>query len=228
MRDAIVRMFEAPYRTFDDPSPSMVESPSARRLDCEPVGARFARIVSRVSPGAFGAGAADRAASFVEAAGPFVASTDTSRVLRHILGRHRERSARASSSALEVLPPDVTRAVADLLDRMEFDDLVACVVGSRARFVAEMCIEFNHVELVPELVDELCVRADGRAGVVKIVEDLKSMYHGTWRNARDFEWIAKDPIDVRKEYLNLDDGRARADRRCAWATAAPRGGSCRG
>ena len=186
------------------PSLLTTRTSSPLRCDCHPVGAKFARIIAQVDVHAFSAGAVERASAFVDAAGPYVASTEISRVLRYILsGAGRADDDTEAVAVIEaLLPPDSAQEVVARRAYVEFRDQVAAVVGARGRFVREMCSEYNHIEL-QETFDVLESLEDLER-VTEAVEHLKAEYHSTWRNDRDFEWIAKDWPDVRMEYRALD------------------------
>ena len=188
-KEKIQAMFEAPFSTYTDFSPIR----SSVRLNCRGVGAKFARIISQVDSDAFSAGAHERALKFVDAAGPYVASTEISRVLRYIL---------KEQGTLEVLEAIMPFDIAHEVVAIEFRDLVSRVVVARGRFVREMCIEYNQIEL-QETFDVFESQYD-LDRVTEAVEHLKAEYHSIWRNNRDFEWIAKDWPDVRMEYKALD------------------------
>ena len=201
-REKIQAMFEAPFSTYEDFAP---RASNPERCNCHPFGAKFARIIAQVDVHAFSAGAVERASAFVDAAGPYVASTEISRVLRFILRGASSRGgedAEAVAVVEALLPPDMAKEVVARRANVEFRDLVAGVVGARGRFVREMCIEYNHIEL-QETFDVL-ESLDDLARVIEAVEHLKSECHSAWRNNRDFEWIAKDRPDVRMEYRALD------------------------
>jgi hypothetical protein len=147
--EKIRTMFEAPFSAYDEFSPR-ISSP--QRLRCHPVGAKFARIIAQVDASAFSAGAVDRASAFVDAAGPYVVSTEISNVMRYILsGTSRPRAgddADAVTVISTLLPMDIAHEVVKMVverrARDDFRDLVARVVRARGRFVREMCIEYNH------------------------------------------------------------------------------------
>ena len=68
----------------------------------------------------------------------------------------------------------------------------------QVRFIKEMAIEFNLVCVMDELVAEY---EDGTMTMSAILEYLKQEYHGSWKNQKDFEWIAS-MCDFTQKYID--------------------------
>jgi hypothetical protein len=87
----------------------------------------------------------------------------------------------------------------------DFETLKLKSEGLHERFIREMAIEFNQVVDADYYVE--AYRSKERT-MEEIVEALKSEYYSTWRNKKDFEWIATltDYTDeyIIDEYAKLD------------------------
>ena len=74
--------------------------------------------------------------------------------------------------------------------------------GFHERYIREMAIEFNQVGQADDYVKSL-----GESSMEEIVEEIKSSYYSSWKNEKDYEWIASlmDFTDeyVMKEYEKL-------------------------
>lgn len=72
--------------------------------------------------------------------------------------------------------------------------------ASHIRYIKEMTIEFNMIEDR----DEFLEMYNQGSSLGSILEILKERFHSTWRNEKDFAWIAKDEPDYDKEYAAID------------------------
>ncbi len=191
IKNAACALFRTPFETFMDHGPG---AGASRTISCGAVGAMFAHVLStRVEASAFGNGALERATKFVEVAGPYVASTEFKRVIDYIV---KEPTV---SLDLPMLMEDIVVEIYKRKTQLELDDLTAAIKKAHGRFIDEMSIEFNQIE-----DREGALLHDDLQDPRSAVEYLKSEYHSTWRNNRDFEWIAKDMPDFRREYAKLN------------------------
>jgi hypothetical protein len=132
--------------------------------------------------------------AFVALTGPYVASTEFKRVIDYIVKEPWVSPSLGTSLSID----DVVVQIFQFKAGLELEDLVASVQRAYGRFIDEMSIEFNQIE---EREGELLHEElhDPKSAL----EFLKSQYHSSWRNEKDFCWIAKDMIDVRREYAKL-------------------------
>jgi hypothetical protein len=72
--------------------------------------------------------------------------------------------------------------------------------ASHIRYIKEMTIEFNMIEDR----DEFLEMYNQGSSLGSILEILKERFHSTWRNEKDFAWIAKEEPDYDKEYAAID------------------------
>ena len=190
--DDVIALFRAPFETFVD-----YHSNGSTVQPCDEfVGDVFARYLAlALSTHEFGKGLGfrtlDRAKAFVELAGPFVASTEFERVADYIA---REPLVLPLPIAEDLIIDIYARKA-----RLELEDVAAAVRKAHGRFIAEMSIEFNQIEEREGALIREHLQEPGPA-----VEYLKSRFHNTWRNVRDFNWIGKSMPDVRREYAKLD------------------------
>ena len=86
-----------------------------------------------------------------------------------------------------------------------FDAIKAKSEAFHERFIREMAIEFNQVPDADGYVESFNM---GEITLDEIVECLKSEYYSTWKNEKDYVWIASlsDYTDayIIKEYAKLD------------------------
>lgn len=87
----------------------------------------------------------------------------------------------------------------DKIQEKALSDIIDESKSQSTRYIHEMTIEYNQIEDRQELVSKY----EQGESLAAILETLKGNYHSTWRNERDFEWIAKDEPDYDSEYASL-------------------------
>lgn len=88
---------------------------------------------------------------------------------------------------------------------LDKDGLEAKSVALRERFIREMAIEFNQVKVANKYVISVM---EGDSTLDDVLEEMKSEYYSSWKNQKDYEWIASLPHYTEnyivREYAKLD------------------------
>jgi hypothetical protein len=171
--------------------------PSATHLlQCEPVGARLYYRLAEYSSEEFVKGTVSRA-HLVEDVYPSIILVPS---IIDFIFHPRDQV----QNVLPVLP-ELADMIMNKKEHYEALDIASRSASLHQRFIKEMAIEFNQTVRGDELTRKYLNKD---LSMQEIIEDLKSEFHSSWRNSRDFEWIASlsdfDEVYIDAEYAKLD------------------------